>query len=68
MDGSTREQLLAADPEFRRLAQEHMQRDERLQQLLSVPYPSSDQQIEEQRLKKEKLRLRDLMEAHAHHA
>ncbi len=62
MEASTREQLLAADPEFRRLAEEHTQREQRLQELLSVPFPNTDQQIEEMRLKKEKLRLRDQME------
>jgi uncharacterized protein YdcH (DUF465 family) len=66
MDEPVREQLASADPDFRRLAEEHSQYEGRLKALLSKPYLSDDEQLEEVTLKKQKLRLKDLMEARSH--
>jgi uncharacterized protein len=61
MVDSVREQLLASHDEFRRLAQEHTQHSLRLNSLSEKPYLSEDEKLEEVRLKKLKLRLKDQM-------
>jgi len=59
---SVREQLLASHEEFRRLAQEHTQYSQRLESLIEKRYLTDDEKMEEVRLKKLKLRLKDQME------
>jgi len=59
---SVREQLLASHEEFRRLAQEHAQHSQRLDSLIEKRYLSEDEKLEEVRLKKLKLRIKDQME------
>ena len=58
-----RDQLLASHEEFRRLAQEHMQHSQRLESLTQKRFLTEDEKIEEVRLKKLKLRLKDQMES-----
>lgn len=55
--------LLQNDEEFRQLATQHHDLDERIQNLTSRHYLSEPEQIEEVRLKKRKLYLKDQMEA-----
>jgi hypothetical protein len=62
MTTPVREQLLASSEEFRRLAQEHRSYAQKLDSLIQKPYLSEDEKIEEVRLKKLKLRLKDQME------
>ena len=62
MVDSVREQLLASHDEFRRLAQEHAQYSQRLDSLIEKRYLTEDEKVEEVRLKKLKLRLKDQME------
>jgi uncharacterized protein YdcH (DUF465 family) len=57
-----RQSLLAHDPEFRRLAEEHSRCESQLEQIIMHPYHSSEDLVEETRLKKLKLRLKDEME------
>ncbi len=57
-----REELLASNDEFRRLAQEHTQYSQRLESLTQKRFLSEDEKLEEVRLKKLKLRLKDQME------
>lgn len=73
MATSLREELIASHEEFRRLAQEHSQYSQRLEGLLQKRYLSEDEKVEEVRLKKLKLRIKDQMELieqqhrHSHH-
>ena len=57
-----REQLLASHEEFRRLAQEHSQYSQRLSSLIEKRYLTEDEKLEEVRIKKVKLRLKDQMQ------
>lgn len=66
MVDSVREQLLASHDEFRRLAQEHAQHSQRLDSLTEKRYLTEDEKVEEVRLKKLKLRIKDQMEMIAH--
>jgi len=59
---SVREQLLASHEEFRRLAQEHTQYSQRLHYLIEKRYLTEDEKLEEVRIKKVKLRLKDQMQ------
>ena len=62
MVDSVREQLLASHDEFRRLAQEHTQYSQRLDSLTEKRYLTDDEKLEEVRLKKLKLRVKDQMQ------
>jgi len=62
MVDSVREQLLASHEEFRRLAQEHNQYSQRLHSLIEKRYLTEDEKLEEVRIKKLKLRLKDQMQ------
>jgi len=57
-----REQLLASDAEFQRLAKEHSRYEDQLEQLSKAPYLSSEDIIQQTTLKKLKLRVKDEME------
>jgi uncharacterized protein len=57
-----RDALLTSHDEFRKLAQEHMQYSTRLDSLTQQRYLSEEEKLEEIRLKKLKLRLKDQME------
>lgn len=57
-----RNQLLNSDQEFRELAAQHHDLDERLHSLSSKPYLSDSEQVEETQIKKRKLHLKDRME------
>jgi len=56
-----RDQLLASHEEFRRLVQEHSQYSQRLDSLTQKRYLTEEEKLEEVRLKKLKLRLKDQM-------
>ncbi len=56
-----RDQLLNSHEEFRRLAMEHTQYAQRLELLTQKRYLTEDEKLEESRLKKLKLRLKDQM-------
>jgi uncharacterized protein YdcH (DUF465 family) len=58
-----RELLLNNHEEFQKLAQEHTQYSKRLESLTQKRYLSEDEKLEEVRLKKLKLRLKDQMES-----
>lgn len=62
-DEALREQLAQQDPEFRRLLEEHRSRDRRLRELSGKGWLTSEEEQEEKRLKREKLQLKDQMEA-----
>jgi uncharacterized protein YdcH (DUF465 family) len=62
MAAQVRDLLLANNEEFRRLCQEHQQYSQRLDSLINKRYLSEDEKVEEVRLKKLKLRLKDEME------
>jgi len=56
-----KDQPLASHDEFRRLSMEHTQYAERLDSLTQKRYLTEDEKLEEVRLKKLKLRLKDQM-------
>jgi len=55
--------LMATREDFRRLADEHSELSKKLVALESLPHLTYEQELEETRLKKIKLRLKDQMEA-----
>ena len=57
-----REQLMASSEEYQRLRDEHARYASELAQLAAKTYLSEQEQIEEVRLKKMKLRVKDQME------
>jgi uncharacterized protein len=60
---TARDQLLASHEEFRKLVLEHTQYEQRLNSLTQKRYLTDDEKVEEVRLKKLKLRLKDQMES-----
>jgi hypothetical protein len=61
MEASHTDHLLASDEEIRKLAHEHSQYSQRLDLLIQKRFLSEDEKLEEVRLKKLKLRLKDQM-------
>lgn len=57
-----KELLLQTDEEFRQLATKHCELDDRLHELSAKPYLSEPEQLEQVKLKKRKLQLKDRME------
>jgi uncharacterized protein YdcH (DUF465 family) len=57
-----RQSLLAKDPEFRSLAEEHSRCESKLEEIVTSSYLSSEDLLQEAALKKIKLRLKDRME------
>jgi uncharacterized protein len=66
MATQVKDELMASDETYRRLAQEHSQYAQRLESLVTKRFLSEEEQVEETRLKKLKLRLKDQMEQIAH--
>jgi uncharacterized protein YdcH (DUF465 family) len=56
-----KEHLMSANPEFRRLVEEHKQHESQLEELLNRHHMSDQDHLEEIRLKKKKLQLKDQM-------
>jgi uncharacterized protein YdcH (DUF465 family) len=55
--------LMATNEEFRQLVAQHNEYAHKLDDLEALPYLSDEEQIEEHRLKKVKLHIKDQMEA-----
>ncbi len=62
-----RDQLAEQDPEYRSLLEEHRKRAKRLEELTRKGWLTTEEEQEEKRLKKEKLQLKDTMEARLRH-
>ena len=58
-----KQKLLESNDEFRQLATQHHDLDERIHSLATRPYLSEPEQLEEATLKKKKLYLKDQMES-----
>jgi uncharacterized protein YdcH (DUF465 family) len=56
-----KEHLMSANPEFRRLVEEHKLYEGKLHDLLNRHYLTEQDHVEEVRLKKKKLQLKDQM-------
>jgi hypothetical protein len=54
-------ELMATSEEYRRLVDQHSSFDRRLEELADRKFPSQEEQLEEARLKKKKLHLKDRM-------
>jgi uncharacterized protein YdcH (DUF465 family) len=63
MGTQARDLLLAGNEQFRKLTEEHQQYSKRLEVLCEKRFLSDDEKVEEVRLKKLKLRLKDQMES-----
>lgn len=63
MENHSSDNLTEIDPEYRRLHAEHRDHEHRLEALAVKSRLSEEEEIEEKRLKKEKLMLKDRMEA-----
>ena len=61
-----REPFLTGQDELQRLVQEHSQYSQRLESLTQKRYLTDDEKLEEVRLKKLKLRLKDQMQSLEH--
>jgi uncharacterized protein YdcH (DUF465 family) len=61
-----REPLLTGHDQFQRLVREHSQYSQRLESLTQKRYLTDDEKLEEVRLKKLKLRLKDQMQSIEH--
>ena len=59
--------LMETNEEFRRLASQHLEYAKKLDALETLPHLTHEEEIEETRLKKMKLRLKDQMEAIVSH-
>ena len=57
---------MESDDQYRALAEEHSAHDRRLEELSQRRFPSNEEQTEELRLKKLKLRLKDRMQTILH--
>ena len=57
-----RERLALEDEDYQRLLHKHNEYEERLQQLNDIRFPSEEEQLEETKLKKLKLVVKDHME------
>ncbi len=66
--GAVRDHLMANDKEFQRLEHEHANYAAQLEELSNKKYLSEQEQVEEIRLKKLKLKAKDLMETLLHKA
>jgi len=65
---AVREQLMANNSEYRRLCQEHASYADQLEQLSHKKFLTEQEQVDEVRLKKLKLRTKDQMETLIHQA
>jgi len=61
METSQKDQVLASHDQIRKLAHEHSLYSQRLENLAEKRYLSEDEKLEEVRLKKLKLRIKDQM-------
>lgn len=62
MENQNSDALADIDPEYRRLHAEHRDHEHRLEALADKPRLSEEEELEEKRLKKEKLLIKDRME------
>ena len=62
-EGSTYARLIETNEEFRTLSEQHSEYDHRLDEISSRRFPTTDDEVEEHRLKKRKLRTKDRMQA-----
>ena len=60
--------LMANNEEYQKLSSQHSEYARKLDALEALPHLTDDEQLEETRLKKQKLRLKDQMEAIVSHS
>jgi uncharacterized protein len=58
--------LMQTNEEFRRLAHQHLEYKQKVEELESKPYLTEQEEVEEHKLKKLKLHLKDVMEQLIH--
>lgn len=69
-DEELKAHLLATDDQFRKLAEQHAQLKKQVEEIESKPHVTGEDELEEQRIKKLKLHIKDqmneILERHKH--
>ena len=63
-DQRIKEILIEKDSAFKQLFLEHQQCEQKLHKLSQKDFKTTDEQLEEQRIKKTKIKIKDIMQSH----
>lgn len=66
LEAEIKAHLMQTSEDFRKLANQHLEYKRKVEELEAKPYLSEQEQVEEQKLKKLKLHLKDVMEQLIH--
>jgi uncharacterized protein YdcH (DUF465 family) len=66
LEAEIKAHLMQTSEDFRKLANQHLEYKRKVEELEAKPYLTDQEQVEEQKLKKLKLHLKDVMEQKIH--